>query len=219
MMSGITIAAMILVLAIALLVLEMFIPSGGVLGLLSGIGFLASLILVFRSDLSLGILYLVVLAISLPLGLMGMVKYWPYTAVGRMMLNVPPPGDEPEPSYNPLEDLVGQTGVAKSKMLPSGAILVNGRTYDAVSTGSAIEPGDPIEVYRVDGNRVMVRSPVSGDPPVSGNPPDSPSNNAIGSDSSANGDEPRASASGKAFDALDRTYDDIIPDPFDDPLS
>ena len=195
-MSGLIWALLILVLALVLLVLEMFVPSGGLLSVLSAVGFVTSLILAFRDNSMLGFVFLVGIAVGLPLVLMAMVKYWPHTSIGRMMLNMPPPGSEEEPTYNPLDDLIGRVGVAKSKMLPSGAVVIDGRTYDAVSTGTAIEPGDEIEVYRVEGNRVTVR-PVTDETAVS--------------------DGRAASDSGP--DVLDRTYDDAIPDPFDEPLS
>jgi membrane-bound serine protease (ClpP class) len=190
-MSGLTWAVLLLGVALALLVLELFIPSGGLLGLLCGAGIVASIVMVFRESATYGTLYLVGLAILLPLLLVSMVRYWPHTAIGRMMLNIPPPGTEAPSSaiQNPLEELVGKIGQAKSKMLPSGAIVIDGRTYDAFSGGFAVEAGDTVEVIRVEGNRIMVR-------PVDDHPTSNVSSNP-----------------------LDRPIDEAIPDPFDDPLS
>ncbi len=189
-MSGLTWAVLLLAVALALLVLELFVPSGGLLGLLSFAGIVASIVMVFRESSTYGTLYLVGLVVLLPLLFVKMVRYWPHTAIGRLMLNIPPPGTETESSaiQNPLEDLVGKIGQAKSKMLPSGAIVIDGRTYDAFSGGFAIEAGDTVEVIRVEGNRIMVR------------PADETPTGNIGPD------------------PLDRPIDEVIPDPFDDPL-
>ena len=189
-MTGLTWAVLLLSLALALLVLELFVPSGGLLGLLSGLGIVTSIVLVFRESATLGTFYLIGLAILLPLILVAMVRYWPHTAVGRMMLNIPPPGTEQPPSEvdNPLEDLIGKIGQAKSKMLPSGAILIDGRTYDAFSGGFAVETGDTVEVVRVEGNRIMVRPVTEG------------------------------AANKLSSNPLDRPIEEVIPDPFDDPL-
>lgn len=189
-MSGLTWAVLLLSLALALMVLELFVPSGGMLGLLSAAGIVASIVMVFRESTTLGILYLIGLAILLPSILVTMVRYWPHTAIGRMMLNIPPPGTETSSTEvdNPLEDLVGKIGEAKSKMLPSGAILIDGRTYDAFSGGFAVEAGDTVEVIRVEGNRIMVR-------PVTERP-----------------------ASEASSDPLDRPIEEVVPDPFEDPL-
>ena len=52
---------------------------------------------------------------------------------------------------------MGRVGIAKSKMLPSGSISIDGRLIDAVSNGAAIAAGQAVVVIEVRGNRVVVR--------------------------------------------------------------
>jgi hypothetical protein len=42
-------------------------------------------------------------------------------------------------------------------MLPSGSVIIDGKTYDAVSEGVAIEAGQPIMVVSVSTQRLVVR--------------------------------------------------------------
>ena len=42
-------------------------------------------------------------------------------------------------------------------MLPSGAVVIDGRTIDALSEGTPIEAGQRVRVIEVRGNRVVVR--------------------------------------------------------------
>jgi hypothetical protein len=42
-------------------------------------------------------------------------------------------------------------------MLPSGAVVVEGRTVNAISEGTAIDAGEAVKVVEVRGNRVVVR--------------------------------------------------------------
>ena len=42
-------------------------------------------------------------------------------------------------------------------MLPSGAIIIAGRTYDAVSEGMSIDQGKNVKVIDVRTNRIVVR--------------------------------------------------------------
>ena len=56
-----------------------------------------------------------------------------------------------------LKNLVGRQGVAKTIMLPAGAVTIENRTIDAVSEGMVIEAGQPIRVIDVRGNRVVVQ--------------------------------------------------------------
>ena len=68
------------------------------------------------------------------------------------------------PRRDHLKGLVGQVGHAKSKMLPSGMITIEGRTIDAMSEGMPIEPGEAVRVIEVRGTRVVVR-PLSEESP------------------------------------------------------
>ena len=61
------------------------------------------------------------------------------------------------PHFRSLRELVGKVGKAKSLMLPSGAIVIDGRVIDAVSEGMAIEAGQSVKVVEVRANRVVVR--------------------------------------------------------------
>jgi membrane-bound serine protease (ClpP class) len=52
---------------------------------------------------------------------------------------------------------LGQQGVAASTLRPAGLAHLNGTRVDVVTEGEYVELGAPIEVMRVDGNRIVVR--------------------------------------------------------------
>jgi len=52
---------------------------------------------------------------------------------------------------------LGKGGVAVSPLRPAGIAEIEGERVDVVSDGEFIEPGEPITVTRVDGNRIVVR--------------------------------------------------------------
>jgi membrane-bound serine protease (ClpP class) len=52
---------------------------------------------------------------------------------------------------------LGKTGHATSPLRPAGIAQFEGERVDVVSDGEHIEPGESIEVIRVDGNRIVVR--------------------------------------------------------------
>ena len=56
----------------------------------------------------------------------------------------------------PLDELVGQRGVAKTNLLPSGLIMIANEKLDAVSTGLPIDADRPIEV-RIEAGHIQVR--------------------------------------------------------------
>jgi membrane-bound serine protease (ClpP class) len=107
-----------------------------------------------------GTIFLVCVMVLLPIVLAAALKYWPNTPIGRRFLLTVPSDDDALPHDQKSErqkSLVGKFGVAKSKMLPSGAVVIEGTTVDAVSQGMAIDAGQRVVVLEVRGNRVVVR--------------------------------------------------------------
>lgn len=153
-------ALFLLFLGLGLIVLEVFIPSGGILGTLAGLSLVVAVVLAFMCDVWIGIGVLAAVIVIGPTCLGAALHFWPQTPMGKkILLNVPTAEEvlPDDPQRKRLKALVGCVGQAKSKMLPSGAVVVEGHTVDAVSEGTAIEPGQLVRVVEVRGNRVLVR--------------------------------------------------------------
>ncbi|MEQ1895844.1 MAG: NfeD family protein [Vicinamibacterales bacterium] len=56
---------------------------------------------------------------------------------------------------------LGRSGTAMSPLRPAGIAEIDGTRVDVVSDGAFLDAGTVIEVTRVDGNRIVVRGPVS----------------------------------------------------------
>ena len=141
----------------ALVVLEVFLPSGGVISFFAAVFLGASIWMAFRRDMTTGLGFIIVALVAVPAAVGLAFKYLPHTPMGKAFLGELPSEEETKP-VDPRRALVGKTGVAQSKMLPSGAVMIDGRLYDAVAQGMAIEKGPAIVVIEVRGNRVMVRA-------------------------------------------------------------
>jgi membrane-bound ClpP family serine protease len=182
-------AVLLLALGVGLAILEIFFPSAGILGFLSACSVLGAIIMGFRQGPVAGIVILVVAIAGMPTMVILAFKWWPRTAIGRRVLLMVPDSEDvlpDDPKKRRLKGLIGQVGRAKSKMLPSGVIVVDGRTIDAVSEGMPIEAGQSVRVLKVRGNRVVVRI-LEEEPP-------------------SESDE----------DALRRPIESVAPDPFDE---
>ncbi len=161
-MSEFSLPIILLVTGLFLLVAELFIPSGGLLAILSASSLIASVVTAFMAGgPTLGMTFLGVIAVALPVVLFAAVKYWPDTPMGRLILVTPPehPDDVLPDSeeYRRVQSLVGHDGIAQTSMLPSGGVLIDGKIYDALSQGEAIEQGDLVRVIEVSGNHIVVR--------------------------------------------------------------
>jgi membrane-bound ClpP family serine protease len=121
---------------------------------------ITSIVLGFMDGLNSGALMLLVTVIALPVLFWLMVKVWPHTPLGKRILlhDLKPEDILPNSSHYKRKDtLVGQLGVAKTKMLPSGMVVINGEKYDAISAGFAVDAGDPIKVVSVREHRIYVQ--------------------------------------------------------------
>jgi membrane-bound serine protease (ClpP class) len=154
-------ALLLLAVGLVFLVLEFFIPSGGALAVLCALSLLSAIIVGFMAGPITGASILLTEAIVVPAAVAAAVKWWPETPIGRLIL-IPRPKspDEVLPdteNYRGLAGLVGKRGSAKGMMVPSGVVVIDGKAYDAVSEGVAIEAGQSVLVVSVSTQRLVVR--------------------------------------------------------------
>jgi membrane-bound ClpP family serine protease len=154
-------SVVLLLVGIGVVAAEMFVPSGGVLGVLAGFCFVGGIVVAFTDSLQTGFIMLGITTLAVPV-LVGLaIQWWPHTPIGRRIL-IPPP-DNPDdvlpdtPEYRDLKLLVGRRGRSRGKMLPGGIVVIDHRSYEANSVGMAIEAGVPVEVVAVNMSRLVVR--------------------------------------------------------------
>jgi membrane-bound serine protease (ClpP class) len=161
-MTPVTWAILLLVLGLVFLVLEFFIPSGGALAVMCALSFLAAIIVGFMAGPWTGATILLVVCLVVPSATAAAVRWWPDTPIGKLMLIQRPRSSDdvlPETvAYRGLKDLIGRRGRAKGLMVPSGSVMIDGKTYDAVSEGMTIEPHQSVIVVSVSTQRLVVRA-------------------------------------------------------------
>jgi membrane-bound serine protease (ClpP class) len=88
-----------------------------------------------------------------------LLRFMPRTPFGRRLILDTGLGAGQAYGSAPEEDLrwLGKRGRASSPLRPAGIADIEGARVDVVSEGELIEPGTPVEVIRVDGNRIVVR--------------------------------------------------------------
>ncbi len=152
-------AVLLLVVGMCMVVMDIFLPSGGILAFLSVCAVIAAVVLAFYQDASVGVAVLVAAVLGMPVVIVVSLWLLPGTSMGRRVLLQPPSSEEVTPDADrreALQSLVGRVGRAKSKMLPSGIVNIDNRTYDAVGEGMAIDEGQRVRVIEVRGARLIV---------------------------------------------------------------
>ena len=155
-LDPLTWAILLMLIGCAIVVLEVFIPSGGILSFFSAIAIIASIVMAFRHDMTAGLSFIALTLFVVPSTIGLAFKYWPHTPMGKAFLGELKSNEELKP-IDTRRELVGKVGVAKSKMLPSGSVQIEGKYIDAISQGTAIDIGQVVVVVEVQANRVVVR--------------------------------------------------------------
>jgi membrane-bound ClpP family serine protease len=152
---------LLLLAGVGVAVMAVFFPSGGILEFLAICVIVTAVVRAFVEGTTVGLVILAVTLFGLPIVVVVALKWWPRTPFGRKFLLSVPSSRDVLPENNPrqmLEGLVGRVGRAKSKMLPSGIIVIEKESHDAVSEGMPIEAGQRVRVIEVRGNRLIVEA-------------------------------------------------------------
>lgn len=150
--------------SLLLVVIEVFVPSGGVIAILSTGCAIAGVYCLFRVSTTWGIIGIAAVLLMGPLTFGFALRVWPSTPMGRKMMGERPPEQIEAERLAELKEreqlaaLVGMEGVVLVDLRPIGTIQVNGQRYEALSERSIIPAGTKIKVTVVEPNQIKVRA-------------------------------------------------------------
>jgi len=155
----------LLALGLVLILVEVFIPSMGILGTLAAISIVSGGVLAYTSDPN-GIFvgYVITSIVFIPLMIFTGLKILPKTPIGRsiMLTGFSFNSAEAQATESGLEELVGMSGETYTYLRPAGIALINDRRLDVVTQGEMVDKGRPVRVIKVEGNRIVVEAIAEG---------------------------------------------------------
>lgn len=144
------------------MVLEVFIPSGGLLGFISIAAIVAAVATAFvEQGIGSGFLVLAITAVAVPATLAIAFHLFPSTPLGRRIMPSPPDPQELVPDRKErerLKEFVGRQGRVARDLLPWGQVEISQEKIEAVSRAGPIVSGTVIEVVGTEGRAVVVRT-------------------------------------------------------------
>ena len=148
-----------LILGLLLLIVEVFIPSGGFIGISSIFCLVLCLWYAFAQSLGLGVTFMVIDLVALPLTAGLAFSLWSRTPLGRRFFLKPPAPEEIEVSHadHHLESLVGQVGRTLTPLRPCGHVEIDGQRADALAEEGFLPAAATVRVLRVRSGQVVVR--------------------------------------------------------------
>jgi len=143
-------------------VLEILIPSAGILGTLSLLALGGAIITLFAINTTYGLIGVVAALFLVPAAFALALKLFPHTPIGkRLILNPPPDLNEPvhytstgEDNY---DDLLHAEGTVISTLRPVGMVQFGPRKVECLAEPGPVEPGTQVKVVAVRGFEVKVR--------------------------------------------------------------
>ncbi len=160
MSDTLTAALVFQAVGIALFVAEIFLPSHGVLTLLSLASLAGGIYAAFQYSLTLGYLSLLLSLLLVPTLAVTAVKVWPRTFIGRRVAppNRPFSRDEsPASGEDEFRRLVGQTGLTLTPLRPVGACDFGGRRVECLAESGMIDRQVRVVAIDVQGRSLVVR--------------------------------------------------------------
>jgi membrane-bound serine protease (ClpP class) len=157
-------AFLLLVVAICLLIAEVFIPSGGIISVSATLAVLGALIFAWMAwwHSNQGAFWAFVggMALLLPGTIVVAFYFWPTTSIGkRAILQGPEPHEVA--SFVEQEErhrrMVGQIGETVTSLNPAGMVRIDGQRLHCQSEGMILDAGLPVIVIAARANRLIVR--------------------------------------------------------------
>ncbi len=157
-------AMSMLVIGLALIVAELFLPSGGIISLLSVICIGVSIYSIYNlwyGEYPHRFWWFLASVVGLiPATTWSAFFLLSRTRLGnRVFLEAPNLADVTPYSHEAEErkQLIGKQGKTLTLMSPGGLVVVEGRRLHAETEGEMLDPDQPVQILSVKGNRVVVR--------------------------------------------------------------
>lgn len=161
----------LLAVAIGLVALELFIPSGGLIAAIAGVAVIGSITSFFVYDFTSGLVALTLYIVLSPIVLWALFKFWIHSPLaGKMILGGADPAannDESDPMATAeqarrerlaqLRELIGAEGKTVTALRPVGTVRIDGQRIDAMAETGTIESNTPVIVIDVYDNQIKVR--------------------------------------------------------------
>jgi membrane-bound serine protease (ClpP class) len=144
----------------ALLVAEVFVPSGGLISICSLACLIAGVAIFFRAGTAAGWIGVAIAVVMIPAVLIAAYKIFPKTRFGKSVVLSPPQRETGDavPDTGQLEHLLGCTGVVITPLRPVGMCDFSGRRVECVAESGYVDKGGKVQVIGVQSTQVTVRA-------------------------------------------------------------
>lgn len=152
--------AVILYLACAaLIVAEVFVPSGGLISVFALACLIGGVVIFFQHSATAGWVGVLLAVVMIPAVLVIAYKIFPRTRFGRNVTLNPPQRQQGDavPDMAELRKMLGASGVVLTPLRPVGMCDFSGRRLECVAESGYVDKGMKVKVISVQSTQVTVR--------------------------------------------------------------
>jgi len=143
----------------ALVVAEVFVPSGGLISVCSLACLVSGIMIFFKHSTTAGWIGVIIAVIMVPSVLIVAYRIFPKTRFGKAVTLTPPKrklGDA-IPDTDELKGLLGAVGLVITPLRPVGMCDFSGQRLECVAESGYVDKGKSVKVIHVQGTQLTVR--------------------------------------------------------------
>ncbi len=143
----------------ALIVAEVFVPSGGLISICARVCLIGGVVIFFRHSVTAGWVGVVIALIMIPTVLVIAYKIFPETRFGKSVTLTPPEREQGDavPDTAELKKLLGAVGVVLTPLRPVGMCDFSGQRVECVAESGYVDKGNKVKVIDVESTQLTVR--------------------------------------------------------------
>jgi len=143
----------------ALIIAEVFLPSGGLISICALACLIGGVAIFFWHSTTAGWVGLVVAVVMIPSVIVTAYKVLPKTRFGKSVILSPLERQKGDAiaDTDKLKEMVGEVGVVTTPLRPVGICNFSGQRVECVAEGSFVDKGKKIKVIHIEGTQLTVR--------------------------------------------------------------
>ncbi len=145
--------------AAALIIAEVFVPSGGLISLCALGCLVGGIVIFFRHSATAGWVGIVIAIVMIPVVLIIAYRIFPKTRFGKTVTLTPPQRQKGDaiPDTPELKELLGAEGLVLTPLRPVGMCDFSGQRVECVAESGYVDTDKKVKVIHVEGTQLTVR--------------------------------------------------------------
>jgi len=143
----------------ALIIAEVFVPSGGLISIFALACLIGGAVIFFQHSATVGWIGVGIAAVMIPGVLIFAYRIFPKTRFGKSVTLTPPERQQGDaiPDTSELKEMLGEVGVVLTPLRPVGMCDFSGQRVECVAEGGYIDKDKKVKVIDVESTQLTVR--------------------------------------------------------------